>query len=281
MKYLFSCLLFVIYLLPAASGQITDIMVRNTISHEIRNADTLHFTCNQKTYDNNNRLVLERHFDGKAQKQDGFTWYFYNPDNKMKSVEGYNMDKNPKVLKQIQYTKSGDTLKIIVYTGGKDTVIKTSEKNYIYSSKGVLKQTKTLSANNKSIERAKYYYNSGIKSPVKIVVSNKSETPFKESMNIEYNAETGLPKTSVKNIEMINDKTIYTNVVSYNSKGFPLEEKVLVSGKLIKKKTFDYAADIELVKYVEEDGNGKVTGWYTVDTYFHKADLSVIKSYFE
>jgi hypothetical protein len=259
MKYLFSCLLFLIYFLPVASGQFTDIMVRNTISYEIRNGDTLHFTCNQKTYDNNNRLVLERFYDGKAQKQEGFTWYFYNPDNKMKSVEGYDMDKNPKVLKQIQYTKSGDTLKIIAYTGGKDTLVKTSEKKYIYSSRGLLKQTKTLSENKKSIERAKYYYKSGTKLPVKITVSNESETPFKETVNIEYNAETGLPVTTVKNIELIKDKTIYTTVVSYNSKGFPLEEKVLVSGKLIKKKTFEYAAGIELVKYVEEDGNGKVT----------------------
>jgi len=178
------------------------------------------------------------------------------------------------------YGDSGDTLKITEYAGSKDTVTKTSEKKYYYSSSGRLKQTKTVTASDKLIETVKFSYKSGLKSPDKITKSNKSASPFKEKVTFVYAGKTGLPQSAVRQINDLQSNTRYSVMVSYNNRGNPVEELYMAADKPYKKKVYKYAADIELEKYHEEDGKGKMTALYTVETYFNKANLNR-KSYFE
>ncbi len=120
MKQIFA-LLFLVWLnQPEPVCQPVDIMVKNIYCHEILDDGTQtenKYTCIQKTYDNNNHLVLERFYDNKVRKQVGYRWYFYNAGGRVKSIENYNMDQLPEKLIQIEYGDSGDTLKITEYAG--------------------------------------------------------------------------------------------------------------------------------------------------------------------
>jgi hypothetical protein len=283
MKQIFA-LLFLVWLnQPEPVCQPVDIMVKNIYCHEILNDGTEtgnKYVCIQKTYDNNNRIVLERYYDDKVRGQVGFRWYFYDTEGRVKSIEYYNMENLPQTLIQVSYNGSGDTLKINEYVGSKDTVTKTSEKKYYYSSSGKLIQTKTVTTSNKMIETVKFSYKSGLKSPDKITKSNKSASPFKEKVTFVYAGKIGLPQSAVRLINDLQSNTRYSVVVSYNSRGNPVEELYMAADKPYKKKVYKYASDIELEKYHEEDGKGKMTALYTVETYFNKANLNR-KSYFE
>ncbi len=90
----------------------------------------------------------------------------------------------------------------------------------------------------------------------------------------------GLPQSAVMQVNDLQTKTSYSVMVSYNSRGNPVEELYMAAGKPYKKKVYKYAADVELEKYHEEDGKGKMTALFTVETYFNKANLNR-KSYFE
>jgi hypothetical protein len=283
MKQIFA-LLFLVWLNQSEPFcQPVNIMVKNIYCHEILDNGTEtenKYPCIQKTYDNKNRLVLERFYDNKVRGQVGFRWFYYDTEGRVESIEHYNMDQLPEKLIQIVYGDSGDTLKITEYAGSKDTITKTSEKKYYYSSSGRLKQTKTITTADKLIETVKFSYKSGLKSPVKITKSNKSASPFKEKMTFVYADSTGLPQSAVRQVNDLQSKTRYSVMVSYNRKGNPVEELYTTAGKPYKKKVYKYAADIELEKYHEEDGEGKMTALFTVETYFNKANLNR-KSYFK
>jgi hypothetical protein len=283
MKQLFALLFLVLLNQPEPWCQPVDIMVKNIFSHEILDDGTQtgnKFTCIQKTFDNNNHLVLERFYDNKVRGQVGYRWYFYNAGGRVKSIENFNMDQLPEKLIQIVYDDSGDTLKITEYKGSNGNVIKNSEKKYYYLSSGHLRQTQTVNASDKLIETAKFSYKAGLKFPGKISISNKSASPFKEKVTYVYDNATGLPQSSVRQVNDLQSKTRYSVMVSYNSKGNPVEELYVATGKPYKKKVYKYAADIELEEYHEEDGGGRMTALFTVETYFHKANLDR-KSYFE
>jgi hypothetical protein len=266
-----------------ASGQPVDIMVKNTFSHEILQDGTPSgnkFVCNQKTFINNSRLILERLYNVKIPMQDGYVWYFYDSAGRLKSVENYDIDGKPKMLRQILYNESGDTLKIIEYTGSADTVLKTAAKTFYYNSSKLLTQTRTLTPDNKLIERARNSFNQHSRLPAKTSVVNNSTAPYKGNMKTWFNDTTGLPRYAEKQVRQTGTNTSYRIIITYNVKGNPVEEKYLASGKLFKIKKYEYAADIELVKSLEEDDNGRITALYTIETYWHKANLNP-KSYFE
>jgi len=283
MKQLFA-LLFLVWLnQPEPVCQPVDIMVKNIYCHEIldngKQTENKYVSV-QKTFDDNNRLVLERFYDTIVQGQVGYRWYFYNDGGRVKSIENYNMDQMPEKLIQVLYGNSGDTLKITEYAGSKDTVSKISEKKYYYSSSGQLKQIKTVATSDKVIEKVKYSYKSGPKSPARMIVSNKSASPFKEKVTFVYADTTGLPQSAVRQVNDLKSKTRYSVMVSYNSRGNPVEELYVSGGKTYKRKVYKYAADIDLEEYHEEDGKGKRISLFTVETYFHKANLNR-KSYFD
>jgi len=268
---------------PGLSGQPVDIMVKNTLKHEILEDGTPSgnkFTCNQKTYVSNNRLTLERHFNDKIRMQDGYTWYFYDAAGRLKSVENYDIEGKPSMLKQILYNESGDTLKVIEYAGSSDTVKKSSEKVYYYNAPGQIAQIKTFTPDNELIESIKNSFKKSFKQPVKTTILNRSANPWKATVKTSFNDTTGLPQHAVMQVNQTSAKSRYTVMITYNIKGNPVEEKYLAASKVFKCKKSEYAANIELVKFFEEDGSGKMTGLYTIDTYWHKANLNA-KSYFE
>ena len=282
MKQLLSLFMILWIYQPDSACQPADIMVKNIYCHEILDGKETgnKYVCVQKTYDNNNRLVLERFYDDKVREQVGYRWYFYNSQGKIKSVENFNMNQLPERLIQVLYGESGDTMKIIEYAGGKEAINKTSEKYFYYSSSGQLKQTRTVTSSNNPIETVKYSYKSGLKSPVKASISNKSAVPFKEKATFVYVDSTGLPISAVRQMNDLQNKNRYKITVSYNRKGKPIEELYVSDNRPFKKKIYKYAAEIELENCREEDGMGKLTALYTVETYFHKANIDR-KSYFE
>lgn len=265
------------------NSQPVDIMVKNTLKHEIKEDGTLsgnYFTCDQKTYVNNNQLTLERYYNDKIRMQDGYTWYFYDGTGRLKSVESYDIDGKPRILKQIQYKETADTLKITEYTGSSDTVKKSSEKVYYYNAAGQLTLIKTFSPESELIESTKNSYKSGIQQPVKTIIINKSANPWKAIIKTAFNDTTGQPLRTVKQVNQYGIKKRFTVMIAYNIKGKPVEEKYMTEGKVLTCRKSEYAADIELVRFYDEDGSGKMTGLYTVETYWHKANLNA-RSYFE
>jgi|GEM_PF-3655701 hypothetical protein len=270
-------------LFQVMNGQPVDIMVRNINQYELREDGTPSeqwFTCIQQTYDKNNHLVLERFFDKIAKKQESFTWYYYDTTGRLKSKETYHIDRNPKALKQILYNDAGDTVKIVEYSGNQGEVAKVSEKSFIYSASGQLLQTRTQLTTGKVIENAKFIYKKGLKSPARINVVNNSDSPYKEKVTMVYHDSTGLLYTLVRQMTVGKQKEKFQFTVTYNIKGKPVEERTEAAGKLLKRRIYEYAADVELIKYYDQDGDGKKTGLYMIETYFHKANLDA-KSYFE
>ncbi len=263
--------------------QPVDIMVKNVFYHEVLENGTQtgnKYISIQKTYDNSNRLVLERFYSDTAKRQVGYRWYFYDDRGRVKSIEDYSMDRRPVQLIQVLYNEKGDTLKIINHAGNRDGITKTSEKSFVYAPSGLLRQTRTLSPSGNVIETAKYTYKRGIKSPVKKTVTNHSAFPFREKATYACNDSTGLPMSAVRQVRDLKSGSRYTVSVSYNSRGNATEELYVEAGKPFRKKCFEYAAGLELEKYYEEDGSGKLTLLTTIETYWHKANLNM-KSYFE
>ena len=283
MKYPALILLMAAAYFQSVSCQPVNIMVKNINKNEILDDGSQSgnwFTYIQQTYDDKNRLVLERFYDGKAKIQDSYTWYYYNDEGRLKSVENYGIDKNPRMLKQIKYNGSGDTLKIIVFSGIQGSFKKVSEKTFAYSTSGQLIQSKTLAPDNSLIETTKYSFRSGSKVPAKISIVNNSASPFKEKIAIEYNDSSKMPQSLVKQINQTAIRNKQKINISYNKKGKPLEERYQAGSQLIKRKVYEYSSGVELKKYFEEDGKGKLTELYTIETYFHKANLDV-RSFFE
>ncbi len=283
MKYPALILLIVAAYIQSVSCQPVNIMVKNINKNEILDDGSQSgnwFTYIQQTYDDKNRLVLERFYDGKAKIQDSYTWYYYNNEGRLKSVENYAMDKNPRMLKQIEYNGSGDTLKISVFSGIQGSVKKVSEKTFVYSTSGQLIQSKTLAPDNSLIETTKYSFRSGSNVPAKISIVNHSASPYKEKIAIEYNDSSKMPQSLVKQINQTAIRNKQKINISYNKRGKPLEERYQAGSQFIKRKGYEYSSDVELKKYFEEDGKGKMTELYTIETYFHKANLDT-RSFFE
>ena len=283
MKIIGLCSCFLGLNFPILLCQPVDIMVIETRTFEILDDGTQTgnwFISDQKTFDDHNHLVLERYFDGRAKKLDSYTWFFYDQEGKMKSIENYDAESEPRYLKQIFYTSSGDTSKIIEYAGGQQGVTRTAEKSFSYSPEGRLVQTKRLSPDKNLLESAKYHYKKGSKAPARITITHSTVTPYIEKVSIIYNDSTGLPRLAVKQVNQKAAGKRYTVLVFYNIKGNPIEEKYMAGNNLLKRKHYEYAADVQLEKYMEEDGNGRLIALFTINTYWHKANLTG-KSYFE
>jgi len=263
--------------------QPVDIMVKNVFCHEVLENGTQSgnkYISIQKTYDSSNHLVLERFYSDTAKQQVGYRWYFYNDRGRVKSIENYSMDSRPIELTQVLYNDRGDTLKIIQHAGKGNGITKTSEKSFIYAPSGLLAQTRTISPAGSVIETIKYTYKKGIISPAKMSVTNRLASPYREKVSYAFYDSTGLPKSAARQVRNLKTGSRYTVLVSYNSRGNATEELFVEAGKPFRKKCFEYASGLELEKYYEEDGSGKLIALTTIETYWHKANLNM-KSYFE
>lgn len=279
----FYCFTFfsILYILPLISQyykriENIELLVWYTYKHEIVNDSITktRYPINQKTFDSNNLLILERIFDESTHNQIFHITYFYDSLQRLKSIEKYNSINNkPIELFQIFYNNKTDTSKIIYYCNIQEKIIPCKEKIFEYSNNNLISKKNIDLQTKKTLEIEKYTYSKDGKI-LKITGTIFYPTKQKYEKTCEYNKDNTLNKIITKN-----DKEKI--ITYYNSKNKPIKNEYYESNKLKKVIIYNYVGDIELKSIAEYDNNKNLQKYYSIDYYYHKITSLNLKSYFE
>lgn len=253
-----------------------ELLVWHTYKHEIVNDSITktRYSINQKTFDLNNLLILERIFDENTHNQLFHITYFYDSLQRLKSIEKYNSINNkPIELFQIFYNNKTDTSKIIYYCNIQEKIIPCKEKIFEYSNNNLISKKIIDLQTKKILEIEKYTYSKDGKI-LKTIGTVFYPTKQKYEKTYEYNKDNTLNKIIIKN----NKEKIITY---YNSKNKPIKIEYYESNNLKKVTIYNYVGDIELKSIVEYDNNKNLQKYYSIDYYYHKITSLNLKSYFE
>jgi len=253
-----------------------ELLVWNTYKHEIINDSITKnkFTVNQKTYDSNNSLIVERIFDENTHNQIYYINYFYDSLKRIKSIEKYSINDNkPLELEKIIYNNKGDTNKIIYFCSINGKIMPCKEKIFEYKN-NKLYSRKVVDLNlNKTICFEKITY-------------LKNEIPYKISGIIYYPTKQKYELIYDINDNNILNKTIFKKnsekiITFYNLKNKPIKIEYYNNNVLNKIKLFNYEGEIELKNISEYDRNNKLQKYYSLEYYYHKITNLNLKSYFD
>jgi len=254
-----------------------ELLVWNTYKHEIINdsVTNIKFSVNQKTFDSNNLLIIERIFDENTHNQLYYITYFYDSLKRTKSIEKYNaLNNKPIELLQIFYKNTNDTDKIIYYCQADKNIIPCKEKIFEYNNKNKLIAKKLIDLSTKktiNIEKI-YYLKNGAISKISGAVISQSKQNYK--IIYDYDKNNNLIKITYLNK---NDKM----VSFFNSKNKPVKIEYYKNDQLDKIVNFYYEGDIELKQVAEYDKNKKLEKFYSINYYYHKITSLNLKSHFE
>lgn len=281
-KFYCFTIFLILYAIPLVSQyykriENIELLVWNTFKHEIINDSITKtkYSINQKTFDPNNLLILERIFDENTHNQIFHITYFYDSLKRLKSVEKFNSINNkPFELMQIFYKNNkSDTSKIIYYCADVEKIEPCKEKIFEYNNDNLyLKKTIDLKSK-KVLEVEKYIY---LKNGNLLKIKGNVNYPIKQKYEIayEYNNDNTINRTKFQN----KSEKIITY---YNSKNKPSKIEYYENNNLKKVIIYNYEGDIELKSILEYDKNKNLQKYYSIDYYYHKITSLNLKSYFE
>ena len=281
-KITFYLFVFLIILNSVVNSQET-ITVYTTYQHKITDnkPDPLKIAIDQKTYTQEDFLVLERLYDSEIGKQTFYILYFYNDSNKLISKECYSMNNKPEYLIRYNYNARGDTLVEIIFKPVKDTVFIESTITYEYNKNNKIARLRTFNSKNRLTETTDIYYNIKEMPEKKEINYKKCKTNNVKSIEINYIYNENDTLIKENSIQKDCKRNISESSVLYNyDKNGMLEKEIIsTSGELLSKEEFYFMNNGILFRHNIFDKNNNLVKAFSFTEKNHFITLGNVKSY--